>query len=363
MAAAFAGACGDDDGGDDKAPVDSGNPTDATVREDAGRDAGGMDASTDAGRDAGTDAGKDAGPKDAGPLAAAGNDKPTLSKVGFYNDDLGRRILIAGSDKNGDIDTYTITFYSDAAGNNTVDVDTDGDGSTPGSPTFTLKIAHDTAYADFFAKFAPSQEVITLVRAIKVKVTDVAGNVSDEKLAKLEMAPQAGSSCDPSGFNRCATNSVCSPNANNDTYSCLTRVNARQQACAANAPLTLAAPGNVTGELNNASFWDWPSGCVGGDTMSGFPDRVVKVTLAAPATKLTLSTGGATGTFDSVLYQLPTATPACKDDPAACGDNGCNTCSDGDLVLNNVPAGDLYIVVDKFPPVTDTTFTLTATVE
>jgi hypothetical protein len=368
MAAAFAGACGDDGGGDDKEPEDSGSPVDAATRNDAGRDASMDSGPLDAGRDSGTDAGRDGGTRDAGPVAVAGEDAPTLTAVGYFNDALGRRILISGSDKNGDIATYTITYYSDLAGTMTVDIDEDGDSSTPGtSPTSTKPIPHDAAYADFFLKSVPTEVFLSMVKAVRIKVTDAGGRTSEEKLAAFRMAPAASGSCDPNGFNLCSGGGICTPNANNDNYSCAAVANARQQACSSNAILTLAAPGSVSGTLNNASFWDAPTGCVGGDMATGLPDRIVKVTLAAPAATLTLSPG-ADASFDVGIYQLPTATPMCKDNPPVCGDTGCASCSDtgvsGPLVLTNVAAGDWYFVIEQFPSEKDgDTFTITATVQ
>jgi hypothetical protein len=359
VAAAFAGACGDDSGDDDdKKPVDGGKAD--AARPDAATDAGG---GMDAGRDSGTDAGRDSGTPDAGPPAVEGTDAPTLTKVGFYKDDSVFRILIAGSDKNGDIASYTVAFFSDVAGTISIPVNLSGDSTAEGSLTFTANITHNPAYQDFFTKFEPSAE-FDGVMSIRVTVKDAGGRTSTEKLEKRGPTPPASGTCDPNGFNKCSANSLCAP-ASNGNYSCASIPSARQQACSANSVLALTAPGSVTGTLNNASFWDAPTGCVGTTMQVDLADRVVKVHLDAVAPKLTLAP--ADTAWDMGIYQLPTATPACGMNPAACGDNGCLACSDtgpsGPLVLTNVPAGDHFFVVERFPPdKTGDTFTLTATV-
>ncbi|HEY6881216.1 MAG TPA: hypothetical protein VI299_24490 [Polyangiales bacterium] len=357
LAAAFAGACGDDDKSSDG--DDSGVADDGGLIKDAGRDAG-RDAGMDGGRDAGQDAGQDAS-VDAGPPAMAGDDAPTLTKLGFYNDELGPRILIAGSDKNGDIATFTIEFF-DMSGNPAV-VNIDNDYKTQDT-TYTGPIPHNPQYADFFAKFSPSIELLDVVKKIKVTVKDNGSRTSAPMEATLGAAPNAGSTCDPNGFNRCAGSSLCAP-ANNGGYSCQGLSTARQVACSSTSILTLNGAGSVSGTLNSVSFWDMPMGCVGGGgAITGFADRIVKLHLDNPATKVTLSTGmlGAQGgpTFDAVIYKLD----SCTTNPAACMDSNC-ACGEYSLVLNNLPAGDHLIVVDSYPlaEATGTTFTLTATVE
>ncbi|MET0287898.1 MAG: hypothetical protein ABW352_25640 [Polyangiales bacterium] len=367
VAAAFAGACGDDSGDGDKVEEDSGTPTDA-ARPDASRPDATVDAATDAGidagRDAGTDAGRDAGGVDAGPLAVAGEDPPTIAKVGFYDDALGLRILLAGSDKNGDIASYTISFFDMA--NVPVVVNLDGMDETQDT-SLTDEITHDDAYADFFVKFTPSIELLSKVKKIKVTVTDKGGRSSAESEATLGAAPTVSGACDPNGFNRCGTaNTFCAPQPNGN-FSCQPLNTVRMNACTANNVLTLKPPAtaSVSGNLNSASYWDAPMGCVGGggETMA-FKDRVVKLVLDAPAKKVTLSTGqlGAQGgpTFDAVIYKLD----MCNANPVACVDSAC-ACGEYSLVLNDLPKGDHFIVVDSYPvaEATGDSFTLTATVE
>ncbi|HEY6880209.1 MAG TPA: hypothetical protein VI299_19430 [Polyangiales bacterium] len=360
LAATLAGACGDDDKSDGE---DSGVADDGGPKKDAGNDAGrdaGMDGGRDAGQDAGQDAGKDAS-VDAGPVAMAGEDAPTLTKLGYFNDELGPRILIAGSDKNGDIATFTIEFF-DMAGNPAV-VNIDNDDKTQDT-TYTGAILHDPQYADFFARFSPSMELTDVVKKIKVTVKDNGSRTSAPMEATLMMAPNAGATCDPNGFNRCAGSSLCAPNTNG-AYSCQGLSTARATACSSSSILTLNGAGSVSGTLNSVSFWDMPMGCVGGGgAITGFADRIVKLHLDNPATKVTLSTGmlGAQGgpTFDAVIYKLD----MCSTNPTMCVDSSC-ACGEYSLVLNNVAAGDYYIVVDSYPLAESTgnTFTLTSTVE
>jgi hypothetical protein len=367
VVAAFAGACGDDSGDGDKVEEDSGTPADA-ARPDAARPAdaavdASADASLDAGRDAGTDAGRDAGGVDAGPLAVAGEDAPTIAKVGFFDDALKLRILIAGSDKNGDIKSFTVSFFDkDGA---PVVVNLDGMDETQDT-TYTGTITHDDAYQDFFAKLSPSIELLEKVKSVKVLVEDNGGRKSAEVSANLGPAPGVTGACDPNGFNRCsAMNSFCAPQPNG-SYTCQPLNTVRMNACTSNAVLTLKPPAtaSVTGNLNSASYWDAPMGCVGGGGETVFPDRVVKLVLDAPAAKVTLSTGqlgqpNGPG-FDAVIYKLS----ACNENPVACVDTTC-ACGEYSLVLTNLAKGDHFIVVDSYPVVeaTGDNFTLTATVE
>jgi hypothetical protein len=355
MAAALVGACGDDDS---KSPeddgghlADGGGKPDAAAPRDASADSG-LDA---AGRDAGVDAGRDAAvyqqPRTA---SVPGDDAPTLSKVGFYSDAM--RIIFSGSDKNGDISKYTVEFQ-DAQGN-PVSVDTDGDSSTPGVPSFTADVPHDPAFQEFVYSFMPSLETLTLVKKIKITVTDSGNRTAVSQPTAIGPIPvrSQGSNCDPEGFDKCSASSFCAPATN--SFTCQNQTNARTAACMTALTLAPAPSASVMGQLNPASYWDAPTGCVGGGgETTGFDDRVVKLVIAAQAAKVTLSTGTMPD-FDSVLYKLN----SCTENLPACGDS-C-ACSDSDLVLTNVAPGEYYIVVDSFPPLgTSSMFTLTATVE
>ncbi len=379
VAAAFAGACGDDSGDGEKDKEDSGAVADAATRDaqsprdaagdaannvaDAAKDAG---TGSDAAADAAVDAGRDA-EVDAGPPAVDGTDAPTITAAGFYTDELGKRILISGSDKNGDIDTYTIAFFTDANGTMPADVHTTGVGTDPTAQSTSGPIPHDEALQAFVLKLTPGDEVFDVAASIKVTVTDKGGRSSAAMLAKRGPAPMAGASCDPTyGFNRCATTSVCAP-ANNGNYSCQGLSSARMAACNSTSVLTLHPPSvlSVTGTLNAVSYWDMPGSCLGGGgATTGFADRIIKLQLDAPASKVILTTGmiGQPNgpQFDAVLYKLD----ACNTNPAACVDQNC-TCGQYDLTLNNVPAGDTLIVVDSYPvaEATGGNFTVTATVQ
>lgn len=369
VATAFAGACGDDSS---EPTGDSGTtkPDAAVVppKNDASVDAGSGDAGTmDAGRDAATvveagaeDAGPvDAGVVDAGKPAVPGDDAPVLSKVGFYKDvEIGPRILLAGSDVNGDVATYTVSCF-DMAGEPVV-VNLDGMDETQDT-TFTAPIEHDAAVQEFFAKFLPSTEFLDQVKIIKVTVKDAAGHTSSEVTAMQMDEPRVSGKCDPVGFNaRCQNNQLCAPSGSG--FACQPVSTARMGACNSATIATLHPPTvtSVSGTLNGASFWDSPDSCVGGGGQkTGYRDRIVKLKLDGAAAKVTLSTG-ATPTFDSVLYKLS----ACGENPPACVDSNC-ACGDNDLVLTNVAAGDYYIVVDSYASaeLKGDTFTLTATVE
>ena len=80
----------------------------------------------------------------------------------------------------------------------------------------------------------------------------------------------------------------------------------------------------------------------------------MKLKLASPASKVTLSTVNMFTNFDTSLYLLT----ACGTNPPACTDPSCKCADDvagppanvqSILTLTNLPAGDHLIVVDSVP--------------
>jgi len=182
MAAGPLHGCGgsDDPPKDAATPADTGvTPSDAAVAADAGGDAGGLP--VDAGRDAGrlTDAATDAGPTD---TPVPGSDPPVLTKVGYFNDELGARILLQGTDPNGDVAHYTVKFFK---GTTPVLLDADGDSDTPDTSSYTNTLAPTPGSKAFSARFDPSLDLLDKVDKIAVSVDDAKSNVSAELSAVL----------------------------------------------------------------------------------------------------------------------------------------------------------------------------------
>lgn len=291
-----------------------------------------------------------------------GNDAPELTKLGYYNDALGARIVMQGRDPNGDVASYTIKLFK---GNTPALVDVNGD-QVAGESEYTGPISPIADTAAFVYRFEPSLELLDNVDTIKVTVFDSGKRASAELTAKLGSAPTpvGGTSCDPMGFVVCAGQSVCT--FNGTRTSCSGVATGRTSACT-NA-LTLAPP-EVSSVRAEALFslWDAPGSCLTGDPKQR-PDRVVKLRLAADAAKVTLSTANDYTNFDTSLYLLT----KCQSDPAPCANSACACADDSPgsnkavLTLTDVKANtDYFIVVDAFrhyDPLKHR-FELTATVE
>lgn len=330
-------------------PVEAGTnlDKDATAPADASRDGGRDAAAPDASVDAATG---DAAVVDAGPLdpAVPGNDAPVLSKIGYFNDELGPRILIQGRDPNGDVASYTVkTFKADAS----VSFNFDGKDDTPDTDSFTGDLVSPPGEAGFFLSDMPSADLLDRADQVKISVADAMHNVSSELSAKLMAAPTAGATCSPLGFDRCSGANVCATSG--ASFRCASVSSARATACSAGQVLVLHPPAvtSVSGNIKLTSLWDAPLGCITGDVKSQ-PDTIVKLTLDAPAATVVLSTDNASTPFDTVLYTLD----KCDSTPTACVDSNCACAQDVSgsnprsvLTLTNVTKGDHYIVVDSFP--------------
>ena len=367
------GACGGDDNNNKDPEADSGPAArDSGTRADAGGTTTG-----DAGRDAGS--GSVDNRQDAGPLdpTVPGEMAPTLSPEGgvaYYQDtDLGTRILIRGRDPNGDIASYTMNFLkrNDAGVASPVSFDLDGDQDMPPTPTFTENIVPTPAEAGFFVLFEPTAEFAMAVDTIEVTVKDQGGRVSEKVTATKGPTPMASSSCDPYGFNRCGSTSVCAANTAS-TFVCTALTAARSGDCSKALELRPNTISKVLGSLRRTSFWDAPSGCLVNNPKRR-PDSVVKLRLTADAAKVTLSTDNPGTTIkDTVLYQVA----SCAGEPVPCTDNGCPGCADdiggtptnvrSRLELTGLKANiDYFVVVESLPTAeaSGSDYEITVTVE
>jgi len=335
-------------------------------------------------------------------------DAPLLGNAGYYDDELGRRILFEGSDPDGDPTAYVIKFYSDAAGTVPKPVDVDGDEETAPVAEFTNTVPPLTGDGtSFFYNYQPGQQFVVDVAAVRLVVRDSGQRTSNEKLIVLAKAPTKNNNgaCDPRGFDRCCAETyatqtgdftagsckapgalVCAPTSATQG-TCRTSAVARSNACtaASSAGLVLRPQNGVTSVRGSVrgSVWEPPVGC---STTSAQPDTVVKLDLTAPAAKVTISTDNPSTAFDSELYVVrdcgelpllcdprdPRSTNAetagwcasspqdfwCLADPTSGAQNPV-------LELRNLEAGDYFIVVDSHPSTNATgdTFQLTATVE
>jgi hypothetical protein len=296
---------------------------------------------------------------------------PTLSRVGYFKDDpsLPPRIVIEGSDPDGDVATYTIRFLNSSSAE--VPYDLDGDPTTPSVATFTTTVGDTDGATDFFFRFTPSDDFVnpTLgITRIGVKVSDgrATNNTSAEKISEdLKASPpkSSGAGCDLHGFDYCKGTTmaplVCTPTSAT-AGSCKTVTAARTSACSAATVVRPSGSGtfSVTGKLSLASLWDAPEGC---SSAKNTPDSLIKLVLDVPATKVTLTTNVPYTSFDSDLYVLEKCdqapvltdprTPATTD-PWCLADaytDGSPSGRQPTLVLNNVAAEDYFVVIDSYP--------------
>lgn len=280
---------------------------------------------------------------------------PTLSRVGYFTDTLGPRIVMEGSDPDGDVATYTIRFLNEASAE--VPYDLDGDPTTPSVATFTTTVGSTSGATDFFFRFTPSEDLTNLVKKVGVKVSDsrATNNVSEEKIsAVLGPAPSKtnNAACDLHGFDYCSGTAPLVCTATSATAgNCKALAMARTTACKAATVVTSSGTTSVQGKLGQASLWNTPAACSAAQNQ---PDAVVGLSLAAPAAKVTLTTNFPYTSFNSELTLLK----ACDEIPL---DQATNWCSSDQvteglisgpqptLVLENVPAGSYYVLVDSFP--------------
>lgn len=332
---------------DASATTEDGGTTDAGVTSGVGVDAGGDAGSADAGPaddgsvDAGSSPPVDAGPPPPPPSVNA----PVISLAGYFSDAAGARLLVRGSDPDGDVASYTLAFFND---DQPVAVDIDGQGSPRSS--FTGDVPHEASENDFSLSLDLSSELAASVDAMTLTITDASGNASEARTVMRRATPTraVGDACDLSGFNRCV-GSVCAPSGGTQ-YVCTATSTARNAGCGAARVLHPPQVTSVVGELNAYSLWDVPSGCVANDPKRR-PDSVVTLRLDAPAQTVVLSTNNATTTFDSQLYVLLDCTsdlPACINADCPCADDAPGSLQ-SELVLHDLDAGDYLIVIDSLP--------------
>ncbi len=283
---------------------------------------------------------------------------PEVTKVAYLNGQGGTRILVSGTEPEDDIDSLLIEFL-DLQGNSvTIDLDND---SVPESTNFVLDAQSSSVDGKFFVRLDPSAEFEAQVKQIAVTARDLSDHEGAKKTAKLSASPvrSAGQGCDPLGYDTCNATSVCLAGATGTTWSCRDVNSVRKTECnAANVLLTDGTP--IVGFASGASLFNPPTGCSAGDS-TGRPEGLARLTLSAPAAKLTITTNLGRTAFDTVLYLVP----ACGETTAAplgCADETPNVSAAATLELELVPAGTYLVVIDSWGP-DGGEYELSATVE
>jgi hypothetical protein len=281
---------------------------------------------------------------------------PVIARLGYFVDELGPRVVFEGSDPDADVVGYRMRFYD--ANDQLIFIDHDAEESS--APVSEVSGSIDAnSSSDFFVRLTPSEVLVDSVASVRVNVLDSRDAPSEDKVAERMAATPLGlaTTCDERTFNRCEGGSCADFG---DQHRCA--LNSEAQAAACNTALVLNPLGGVTrvrGTLHS-SLWDAPVGCSPAQKQG---DRVVKLVLSDPASRVVLSTNHPYTGFDSVLYLLS----SCSETPALerCSAPAATTASKAVLTLQSVAAGEYYVVVDSFPSMESPsdTFELTVSVE
>jgi hypothetical protein len=302
------------------------------------------------------------------PTICLQGEAPDFKLAGYFDDVLGPRILVVAQDPDDDVASYELHFL-DGAGSPVNVIDNDGN-SVPDSSTLEKTVTTIGQNGTVFFAVAISENAASLAAKVEVVLKDRGNRTSAPRVLTKVAAPERakGQSCDVRMFDRCVSGSVCSAPAGATTGTCAVVDTARSNACKAALVLTpVMGKGFVRGTIAAPSLWDVPTGGCSVNDPTNRPEALVKFTLAAKANRVTLSTNHAYTSCDTTLYLLSscTATPLlawCNDDRASLpGEQHTERAA---LVLNSLPAGEYFVVVDSFPSMlTGTTFELSILVE
>lgn len=272
---------------------------------------------------------------------------PEIEKLGYVRAGAAAKILIAGSEPEDDLGIIHLEFL-DAAGKPIL-VDLDND-EVPESDGFDVDGAGQSSGGSFFVSLEPAETFDEQVPQIAATPSDLHGHTGERVTAKLgDPKPKSkGQTCDPRGFDACATDTVCWPGTAGKISTCTAVEGLREAACQS-APLLDPAAGasEASGSTGTVSLWDAPPGCTSGD-VTGRPEGVVRLHLESAAAKLTVTTALPGTNFDTVVYVLATC------DEGGAGALGCadefEGRAAGAVEMTFVPAGDYVVVVDSWSP-------------
>jgi len=271
---------------------------------------------------------------------------PSIVRTVYLTHPAGAQVLVEGADADDDVSQIDIAFFDGTGTPIPLDLDADG---TPEATSFAADARDTSSGGTFFYRFAASAYFAGAVPRVSVIARDRGSRASEPVFADLT-APTArsvGQACDARGFDSCGV-SVCSPGVVGATNRCVEVGAARRTACtdALTVDVTSGA-GSVRGELHEPSLWDAPAGCSSGDPTAR-PEAAVRFVLAAPASRVVLSTNNAYTNFDSTLYAIAGCAGApivawCADDRPTEERSWLAT-----LELRALPAGEYFVVVDAF---------------
>ena len=281
---------------------------------------------------------------------------PEISRLAYLTaEEGGARILVEGTEPDDDIRAVRVDFLT--AGGLPVALDLDNDGQTE-STGMTLSSFLVDREGRFLVRLEAAEGFRTEVAKIAVSPQDSALRWGAVREATLTPPPKrnSGQSCDPWGFDVCATGTVCSPGVPGAKNVCSGLSPLRTKACAA-APLLEPQKGEavIVGRAEGASLWDPDADCA--TSQSGRPEGLARLRLTSAA-NVVITTARPGTTFDTVLSVYPACGTAAA---LACGDDLPKS-SASTVRLESLPKGDYLIVVDSWSA-EGGTFELSATVE
>jgi hypothetical protein len=303
------------------------------------------------------------------PTICMQGEAPDFQQAAYLDDSLGARVLVVAKDPDDDVASYVLRFL-DSGGAPVNVIDNDGNG-TPEASSLENMVTTVGQNGTVFISTTLSENAASLAPKVEVTLKDRGNRTSAPRVLTKAAAPEraTGQSCDTRQFDRCVTGSVCSAAAGATMGTCAVVNTARTNACKAALVLQpVNGMASVRGTIASPSLWDVPAGGCSVNDPVNRPEALVKFTLAAKANKLTLSTNHAYTSFDTTLYLLSscTATPllAWCDDDRPSGIPPEPHTERAALVLNALPAGEYFVVVDSFPSMlTGTTFELSLLIE
>ena len=290
----------------------------------------------------------DGGSKDAGPggradgsapgqadASAKADGPPAITKLAFVEDPSGPRILVAGVDPGGRLESVWLDLLDEDG--EPAAIDTDGDGVTEPSQLEVFSSEMDESADAFFFEVRASSGLERFAKRVTARAQERSGAMGEAQTATL--APLAvrasGERCDLHGFDVCADGLAC-----NDDSSCEDLGAARARRCAT-APV-IGIGTRTVGTARGASLWDPPEGCAS-EARRGRPEAVLRLHLASPVSSLAIATVAGGTTFDSVLTVLDSCGASAK--ALACNDDDPPPVSR--VTFDRLAAGDYIVVVDS----------------
>lgn len=289
------------------------------------------------------------------PKVCSPGEAPRIDLAGYFDDELGGRVLVVGADPDDDLKSYQMRLLN--ADDSPV-VPTEENGIPEGSVVDgTIDVVAQGGRV-LLALPVPAN-IVVLVAKIEVTLTDRGNRASAPMVLTKVAAPLRAHSatCDTRLFDRCPTGDICVAAGGATAGTCVALSAARMSACENALTLTpVDGVASLRATIGLPSLWDVPDGTCSTNNPKTRPERLVKFTLSGnppkPAGfKVTLSTDHPYTSFDTTLYAMSTcsATPLsawCVDDQPL----GSSPHSErAVLVLDPLPAGTYYVVVDSFP--------------